>query len=318
MSLFTVRALSVMDHLVLQSLVLICAVMGLSLTAEAQATVPNSMFYTVPAPDQSHAIELRTATEKPAQTEQWEHYFDERIVRNVSVPTLTPVLPDTAKATGTAVIVAPGGGFLYLSMEMEGEKVARWLADHGIAAFILKYRTRETARDNKMFRQQLDDLLRGVNSPNHDVPEAPTAALEDAKAAVALVRERASAWHIDPARVGFVGFSAGAIIALATGLTEDPTGRPDFIAPIYGNMKARTVPPYAPPMFVALALDDPIMGKNSKLDLIESWRSAGRSIEVHLYQHGGHGFGMRGHRPASALWIEEFYAWMEDCGYDRS
>ena len=290
------------------------AVLGAT-TAFAQATPPRMPgFAPTAAPDQSQAIALPGATSS-AQPEQWETFYDDKTVRNVTAPTLMPVLPDPSKATGAAVIVAPGGGFLYLSMEQEGYKVARWLADHGIAAFVLKYRTRATSRDPKVFQNELNDLLRRVSTQHHDVPEVTHEALEDAYEAVKLIRRRANVWHVDPARVGFVGFSAGAITALAAGLTEDTAARPDFIAPIYGDMNARAVPAFTPPTFVALALDDAVMAKNSNLDLIQSFRAAGRPIEVHLYEHGAHGFGMRGARPASALWIDEFYAWMADCGF---
>ena len=91
-------------------------------------------------------------------------------------------------------------------MEQEGNKVAQWLADHGIAAFVLKYRTRATSRDPKVFQDELDDLLRRVSAQHHDVPEVTREALDDANEAVKLIRRRASAWHVDPTRVGFVGF----------------------------------------------------------------------------------------------------------------
>ncbi len=142
----------------------------------------------------------------------------------------------------------------------------------------------------------------------------PAETLEDAQAAVRLVRARAREWNIDPARVGFVGFSAGAITAVSVGLSEDSSARPDFIAPIYGSMAARTVPADAPPMFLAVALDDQLMVRGPGLGLIEAWRAARRPIEVHLYERGGHGFGMTSNSPASALWIDEFHAWMMSRG----
>jgi acetyl esterase/lipase len=298
-----------------KSMLLVCAVTLTLSTALAQAPPPGPpRFSPIPAPDQSQALALATLPGTSAQNEQWESFYDDETVRNVTVPTLTPVLPDPAKMTGAAIIVAPGGGFMYLSMKQEGDRVARWLADHGIAAFVLKYRTRETPRDPSAFQADLNSMLGRAAGPSHEVPETPADAVEDAKAAIKLVRAKATAWHVDPTRIGFVGFSAGAILTLAVGLTEDAAARPNFIAPIYGPMDARSVPADAPPMFVALALDDPVMAQNRSLDLIQSWRTAGRPIEAHLYEHGGHGFGLRGYKPASALWIEEFYAWMADCG----
>jgi acetyl esterase/lipase len=295
----------------------------------AQIPIASSMFKPVATPDQSDAIALRpanTPVEKPRHhtkpqaeqteppAEQWEDFHGERIVRNVTQPTLTPFLPDASNATGAAVIVAPGGGFIMLSMDNAGNDVARWFASHGTAAFVLKYRPRETPAEPSAFVASLASLMRQATVANADPLAVPAEALDDAKAAVHLIRERASSWNIDPNRVGFVGFSAGAILTVAMGLTEDKSVRPDFIAPIYGQMTAQQVPADAPPMFVALAMDDPLMAKGKSLDLIASWRSAGRPIEAHLYERGGHGFGMSNRSAASGLWIDEFYAWMKDRG----
>jgi acetyl esterase/lipase len=142
--------------------------------------------------------------------------------------------------------------------------------------------------------------------------EPPTEAFEDAEAAVRMVRQRAVEWHVDPTRVGFIGFSAGAIATLAVALGDDDTARPDFIGPIYPQMSARPVTAKAPPMFVAIALDDPLFAKGRTLGLIDSWRNAGVPVEAHLYSRGGHGFGMNKVSQSTALWIDEFYAWMAD------
>ena len=233
-------------------------------------------------------------------------------MRNVVDPTLTPVLPDPAKASGAAVIVAPGGAFRFLSMENEGTKVAHWLADHGVAAFVLKYRTVPTPRDIPGFGQNLMGFLSTLpQDPNK--PFDPTAeAVEDAQAAVRLVRARAAEWKIDPAKVGFIGYSAGAMTALGVGLAPDAAARPDFIAPVYPPMMARPVPADAPPMFLAVALDDPLFAAKRPLGLIDSWRNAGRPLEVHLYEKGGHGFSMQPQFAGAALVLDQFLAWMRD------
>ena len=234
-------------------------------------------------------------------------------VRNVVDPTLTPVLPETGKATGAAVIVAPGGGFLMLAVQHEGYDVAQWLAQKGIAAFVLKYRTRATPVDPKGYQGMTAELMADINSkkPILATPEA----LQDAMAAVRLVRSRSEEWSVDADRVGFVGFSAGAITALGVGLQADDSSRPDFIAPIYPPMEPQKVPAYAPPMFLAIALDDPLFAIKSDLGLINAWRQAGIPLEVHLYERGGHGFGMSGKTAAAALWIDQFYVWMKDSGF---
>jgi acetyl esterase/lipase len=292
----------------------LCLVL-LAAVVEAQpAAAPAIVPVPIAPPDQSQAIALNQSGGGLA--EQWENFHGDQIVRNVRASTLTPLLSEPSKANGAAVIVAPGGAFLYLSMSNEGYPVARWLADHGIAAFVLKYRTHPTPRDPKELPGTVSSFIgNAMKSPEGvSAIKTPPEALEDAEAAVKLVRARAKEWHIDPARVGFLGFSAGAMTALSVGLTAQVGARPDFIAPIYGPMSALAIPADAPPMFVAVALDDVLMAQGKKLDLIDSWRSAGRPVEAHLYAHGNHGFGMSGRRPASALWIEEFYAWMSDSG----
>jgi acetyl esterase/lipase len=236
-----------------------------------------------------------------------------RTVRNVTTSLLTPVLPDPAKATGAAVVVAPGGAFMMLSMDSEGYAVAHWLADHGIAAFVLKYRVKPTDPDPKAFMAQVMAVLQAIPSSGKVDLGAPQPAVEDARAAMRLVRSRAREWHIDPNRVGFVGFSAGAMLTLTIGLDPDAAVRPDFIAPIYAPLGAMTVPAYAPPAFFAMASDDQLFGKGG-FDLITAWHAAGRPIEFHYFEKGGHGFGMNHLGSTSDLWIDEYFAWMKDRG----
>jgi acetyl esterase/lipase len=99
---------------------------------------------------------------------------------------------------------------------------------------------------------------------------------------------------------------------LRGGPAPDKSARPDFIAPIYGSMAARPIPADAPPMFLALALDDPLFAIGKPLGLIQSWRDAKRPLEVHLYERGGHGFGLARRSAASSLWADEFIAWLKD------
>ena len=105
-----------------------------------------------------------------------------------------------------------------------------------------------------------------------------------------MIRRRAAEWKIDPDRIGMVGFSAGAMLTMATALVGEDA-RPAFIGNIYGPLAAVTVPTDAPPLFVALAADDPFFA-NGGIGLIESWRAAKKPAEFHLYEQGGHGFGM--------------------------
>jgi len=232
-------------------------------------------------------------------------------VRNVSRATLTPFLPDPAKATGAAVIVAPGGAFRILSMGNEGWEVAQALKDRGVAAFVLKYRLQRTAPDWAEF-----DKGNPLTAPTPGAPPGPpnfaamiVLPLEDATAAFKMVRGRAKEWNIDPKRVGMMGFSAGAGTTMAATLQSTEI-KPAFIAPIYGGLRAVDVPADAPPMFVALAADDPIFGK-SDFGLITSWQKAGRPVELHLYQNGGHGFGLGNPGKTSTGWFPQFMLWLE-------
>jgi acetyl esterase/lipase len=287
-----------------------------AIAAPATPAPAASGLQSVPAPDEPDAIALRQDAAGGASTEIWTRLtfggHSQLQVRNVTHPTLTPVLPDPAKATGLAVIVAPGGGFFELSIDGEGYDVAHWLADHGIAAFVLKYRLDPTPADTKAAYAVIGARMQAAIASNI-VIDTPQPALDDALAAVSLVRARAAQWHVDPARVGFLGFSAGAMTALSVGLVSDAAARPNFIAPIYPPMRARSVPADAPPMFLAIALDDPLFMKAGQpLALIESWRAAKVPVEAHLFGRGSHGFGFAGTSAATHLWIDEFYAWLKD------
>ena len=283
---------------------------GLSAPALAQSDVMAP----IATPAQPGAIVLGTGTLPGATaSEAWHSQYGSVFARNVTVATLTPVLPDPAKATGTAVVVAPGGGFRTLSMENEGWDVARALAARGVAAFVLKYRLNQTPQDLATFARP---AAPGSQPPRPDAAAmmanlAPQIA--DARAAFAMIRKRAGEWHVDPDRIGMVGFSAGAMLTMATTVAGQDA-KPAFIGNIYGPVSAMTVPADAPPMFVALAADDPLFG-NAGFGLIDSWRAAKRPVEFHLFEQGGHGFGMYPKTTTSTGWFDEFARWMEMHGW---
>ena len=283
---------------------------GLTIAVAPPALAQSSdTMASIAIPAQPGAIDLGTG-KLPGATapEAWHSQYGSAFARNVTVATLTPVLPDPAKANGTAVIVAPGGGFRTLSMENEGWDVARALAARGVAAFVLKYRLNQTPADFETFARPAPA---GATPPRRD-PAAMMAGLApqiaDARAAFALVRRRSGEWHIDPARIGMVGFSAGAMLTMATTVAGGDA-KPAFIGNIYGPLAAMTVPADAPPMFVALAADDPFFGTGG-FGLIESWRAAKRPVEFHLFEQGGHGFGMYPKPTTSTGWFDEFTRWM--------
>lgn len=244
------------------------------------------------------------------------------IVFNVVTPTLTAYLPDPSVANGTGVIVAPGGAFLLLSIDMEGHDVARWLAARGIAAFVLKYRVNETPPDFS-----LEQLIAALSDPEResrpsaaqgvlgDMDEAARYGIADGIQAIKLVRQRAEEWRVDPNRVGIVGFSAGAMVTTGTLLQDDVAARPDFAAPIYGGPFGAmpAIPAGLPPVFLAWAQDDALAGARAS-EFARTLEAAGYKPEVHIFSAGGHGFGMQKKGTTSDHWIDEFYYWLEAQG----
>ncbi|PQZ84521.1 MULTISPECIES: alpha/beta hydrolase [unclassified Brevundimonas] len=242
-------------------------------------------------------------------------------IRNVTVPTLTPYLPAPGTATGAAVIVAPGGGFMLLAIENEGEAVARALAARGVTAFVLKYRTDVMSEDRAAFAAEavarITAYVRAKKVDSRQTPfqspfKGQAFAEADQAQALKLVRERANEWGVDPKRVGILGFSAGAIAI--TDLVSGSTGaRPDFVGLVYGNYD-RPIPTGAPPAFIAMAADDPLQGVRPAQDTYAAWTAAGAPAELHLYERGGHGFGMRQQGASSDGWFDAFIRWMGSRG----
>ena len=269
----------------------------------------------IPAPANPDAVLLYPDAMIEAPDEQWENYVGGPICRNVVRPTITPFLPDPAKATGAAVIVASGGGFWYLGMD--DAKIVQQLADRGIAAFLLKYRLLPTSRNpqeflSKMF-QDLAEIAakRDSRSPASAI-KVPEFALADARAAVRLVRSRATGWHVDPQRVGFIGGSAGAVLTVQVGLSPEAADRPDFLGCTSGFVPVTEVPSYAPPLFLAVTLDDPLFSADTGA-LMPLWRKAGRPVEAHFYEIGGHGLPSTP-GTSTSMWFDSFCAWMNTRG----
>lgn len=226
------------------------------------------------------------------------------VVFNVVTPTLTAYLPEKSKATGTGVIIAPGGAFVALAISLEGSDVARRLQERGIAAFVLKYRIIEK---------------RGEGIPTDlNMDEAGKYGIADGIQALKVVRQHAAEWGVSPERVGFLGFSAGAMVASGTLLQQDVAARPNFAAMIYGGPFGvmPSIPSKLPPMFMAWAQDDPV-ALQPVVRFHDALKSAGHKPEVHIYSAGGHGFGMRKQGTTSDHWIDEFYYWLEAQGLTK-
>jgi len=275
---------------------------------------------TVPAADPTAALDLWPG-KAPGETkdigpevynEPKAGQIDVKRLANVSKPQLLVYPAPKGKANGTAVIVAPGGGYSILAFEHEGTQTCEWLNSLGVTAFLLKYRVPKRA-------MQMPDNL---------------AAIQDAQRAVSMVRSRAGEWNLDPNRVGMLGFSAGGNLTAWAALTEKrhydaiddadkASSRPSFAALIYpayltdkeGKLKAEyPVTKASPPMFMAHAHDDGVTPVGS-VALYLALTKAGVPAEVHVYERGGHGYGMRaGSNPVSS-WPARCADWLKTRGY---
>ena len=234
---------------------------------------------------------------------------------NVSKPTLTVCRPETAKNTGVAVLVCPGGGYSGLAWDHEGEQVARWLNSIGVTAAVLKYRVPRREGTSK------------------ETP--PVQALMDAQRAIGLVRSKVADWGVDPKRIGMLGFSAGGHLTAwaATNFDKrayDPVDaadqascRPDFAVLIYpgGVVKRKTaelapeirVTSQTPPCFFAHAGDDRVNSENS-VAMYLAVKRAGVPAELHIYTSGGHGFGLRPTGKPASTWPMRCEEWLRDMG----
>jgi acetyl esterase/lipase len=288
------------------------------------ATAQDGTIYPLNAPAEPNAIPLGTGgvDDQPA-SESWFRQWGDPMARNITTATLTPFLKEPGKANGAAVIVAPGGGYMWLSMGNEGWEVAEALAKQGITAFVLKYRLRPTA-------ESLDDFKAFMNRPRTPPPaasgdskeEAPAPPrppqwnlddqLEDAEAAYAMIIKRAKEWGVDTKRIGMIGFSAGAGLTMHSTLNSK-TMNLAFIGPIYGGMGPVEVPKNAPPMFNVIATDDFLF--RGQFGVIDSWYKAGIPVEFHLYQNGGHGFGLGNPNRTSNRWFDAFTHWLDVNGF---
>jgi endo-1,4-beta-xylanase len=233
------------------------------------------------------------------------------VVFNIQNPSITPFLPAKGKATGAAVIIAPGGGHMFLTIDREGYDLAKWLADRGIAAFVLKYRlARDQSGEGSTYKTNVEPVA-------------------DGQRAIRLVRSRAAEWGVNPHHIGILGFSAGGAPALGSALhfdqgnpaaadaVERQSSRPDFHALIYAEVPRGDieVPKDAPPAFFTVAFDDtPKVGALANLFL--KYKAANVPTEVHIYNRGGHGFGVRTDRPEMPIstWPARLVDWLGDTG----
>ena len=288
----------------------------LLVTAATSALAQDGTIYPLAAPAEPRAIPLGTGgVDKQPAAESWFRQWGEPMVRNVTTATLTPFLPAPGKGNGAAVLVAPGGGFRWLSINNEGWKVAQALADQGIAAFVLKYRLHPTPDALDGFKDSMNRMFTAAGSsdgnPRSLVPDLANQ-LADAEAAHALILSRAKEWGVDTRRLGMMGFSAGAGLTMHSTLNSK-TMKLAFIAPIYGGMGPVDVPKDAPPMFNVIASDDFLF--RGQMGVVKAWFDAGRPVEFHLYQNGGHGFGLGYPGNTANGWFPVFLRWLDVNGF---
>ena len=232
-------------------------------------------------------------------------------ISNIHQPTLTVYLPAAGNGTGCAIVVAPGGGHRNLSFKNEGTEVGRWFAEHGIAAFVLKYRLAK------------DDAVPAGGAQPYTVERD---ALADAQRALRLVRSHAAEWHLNPAAVGIVGFSAGGELAALAASQHDagnPTAtdpverlgcRPDFQGLIYPGQSQKIAPTKdSPPAFLACGFNDRQDISEGLANVYLLFKKAGVPTDFHVYAGAGHGFGSRevGRSPAGE-WFPQFRAFLVD------
>lgn len=246
----------------------------------------------------------------------------DRVITNVSDPTLTVFLPDAGIATGAAAVIAPGGALRALGFDNEGVKVAEWLNDRGIAGFVLKYRTLQ--QDPSAPRGPLPGIPgRGareelviVNANANPAPDDTALgqvlelAVADAQAALALVRNRAGEWRIHPERIGIIGFSAGGGVAVGTALAPQSDASPDFLVSVYGpSLQDVNVPAHAPPLFVAVGATH-FNVTNGCLALFAAWKAAAKPAEIHVYDGISAGFGMTKRGQPVDGWTDRLHEWL--------
>ena len=265
----------------------------------AAAEIPQS----IPLwPGVAPGSEGKTAKEAVAVSDN-----GEQRVSSIHSPSITPYLPAKDKATGAAILVVPGGGHRLLAITHEGYNVGEWLAQRGIAAFVLKHRL--AREEGSTYRIEVESFA-------------------DAQRAMRLIRSRAAEWNIDPARLGAMGFSAGGELVsqistradegnpAATDPVERQPSKPAFQALIYPGRSGDIQPTKdSPPAFLACAYNDRQDISEGLAEVYLRFKRAGVPAELHIYGTGGHGFGLRATntRPVGA-WISRFEEWLAESG----
>lgn len=241
-----------------------------------------------------------------------QNQFGTAITFNVVEPELFIYLPPKEKRTGTSIVIAPGGAFHILSMDSEGHDVAKWLNERGIAAFVIKYRLARTIGNDPI--KELMPLMadfKKLDSINAPIVEFATT---DGITTMQYVKSHAKDWGLNPEKIGFMGFSAGGTLTMSVLLSAPQEWKPNFVAPIYlygpaviGNQ----MPKNQTPMFIGVASDDQLKFVPHSIELYNKWMSSNNPVEMHIYEKGGHGFGMRKQNTSSDHWTSDFENWLK-------
>lgn len=238
--------------------------------------------------------------------EIWNEVFGETWVRNVNQPALYQFTPEKDKQNGKAVLIAPGGGYLFVSIENEGFGVAEKLAKEGYTAFVLKYRTRQTTNANSGFKVELAEVFGSLGKKKLEVF---TPAVDDLERAVQMISENRQVYGIE--EISVIGFSAGARTAINLIETRQVANRLKGVALIYPPLShdlAASGP--RPPLFFAIATDDPLF-KAGDFNFLEKWLAVNPQADMHFYSNGGHGFGISPKGTTSDGWWGNYVRWLQ-------
>ncbi len=273
------------------------------------------VLFTISLHAQQRVISLYNGTAPGSENWNWKeqeiHVDYGTVIMAVSHPTITVFAP--ANPNGTAVIIAPGGAFHALAFDHEGTEVASRLNAKGITAFVLKYRL--VYDDPAHPENAIGNLMRTGNFRTLDSLNKPVIplALQDGLEAMKYVRRHAAEYTIDPAKIGFMGFSAGGTLTMSVVYNATDESRPNFVAPIYPYETAiigSAVPTATTPIFIAAASDDDLGLATHSVHIYLKWLEAKQPAELHMYEKGGHGFGTATkHLPVDS-WMDRFTDWL--------
>lgn len=242
----------------------------------------------------------------PTGGETWTRVFGQVWARNVQRSTLYVVRPMNGRANGKSVIVIPGGGYMFVSIDSEGFRVADRLAAEGYTAFVLKYRVNPTPPTPEGFMAEMAAKFGQLGKG--ELPDLPPA-VDDLAAAVAVVSNRAAEWKLDPKQIGAIGFSAGSRTLIRLLEQKKEAALLHHVGLIYPPMTQTVTGGPRPPLFLAIAAGDPLF-RQGGLKLVDSWLKESDAVEFHLYHGGEHGFGMMPKGTTSDRWIDQYIDWL--------